>query len=121
MMKLSFSVVALIALTALAIFAPSLVAHAQRAARFEYSRVTPYGLWQNEGNVRHMRVGYRACLAATDEWTCRDFKPQESSDAALRTALSTLGNEGWELVSVVSEDPNPSPYGLTYLFKRPQQ
>ena len=118
MTTLSLSVVALIAIIA-AMFASSLVASAQSAARFEYNRVTPYGRMHTEGRIGNIRIGYRACLAATDGWTCSDFEPQ-ASDAAFRTALATLGNEGWELVSV-SADPSPSPYGLTYLFKRQRQ
>ena len=121
MMKLSLSIVALMAVIA-AMFAPSLVGRAQSATRFEYGRVAPYGVSQADGRVVYLRLGYRACVAATDEWTCRDFGPTESSDAALRTALATLGNEGWELVSAVDEDPSSSfPEGLTYLFKRPRQ
>ena len=107
MMKLSLSVVALIAVIA-AMFAPSLVGRAQSATRFEYGRVAPYGVTQTEGNRVYQRVGYRACVAASDEWTCREFGPKESSDAALRTALATLGNEGWELVSAANANENCS-------------
>jgi hypothetical protein len=66
------------------------------------------------------RSGYRACVAATPNWACRDFEPTESSAAALSTALATLGTEGWELVSALDEDPESS-YAkrLMYLFKRP--
>lgn len=118
MMKLSLSVAALIAVVA-AMFAPSLVARSQSAAQFEYTRLIPYTVAQNEGRIRFVRVGYRACLAATDEWTCREFEPRPS-DAALRAALATLGSEGWELVSAVAADANSSD-ALTYLFKRRRQ
>ena len=120
MMKLSLSVVALIAVIA-AMFASSLVGRAQSATRFEYGRVAPYGVSQADGRVVYLRVGYRACVAATDEWTCRDFGPTESSDAALRTALATLGNEGWELVSAANANSSVSADALTYLFKRQRQ
>jgi hypothetical protein len=46
------------------------------------------------------RVGYRACVAGVNEWLCREFKPTESSSAALRIALVSLGNEGWVIVEV---------------------
>ena len=120
MMKLALSVVALIAVIA-AMFAPSFVGRAQSATRFEYGRVAPYSVSQADGRVVYLRVGYRACVAATDEWTCRDFGPQESSDAALRTALATLGNEGWELVSTPNANSSVSADALTYLFKRQRQ
>lgn len=119
MMKLALSVAALMALVA-AMFTPSLVARAQ-SARFEYMRVAPYGFMQTEGRIAYVRSSYRACLADTAEWTCRDFGRKESSDAALRTALVTLGNEGWELVSAVNADPNLSADSLTFLFKRQRQ
>lgn len=119
MMKLSLAVAAVIVVAA-AMFTPSLVARAQ-SARFEYMRVAPYGFTQTEGRIAYVRIGYRACLADTAEWTCRDFGRKESSDAALRTALATLGNEGWELVSAVNADPNLSADALTFLFKRQRQ
>jgi hypothetical protein len=85
------------------------------ASRFEYLRVTPY----LSRPMNPVQVAYRACVAATSEWTCRDFDSKENSNAPLRTALATLGQEGWELVSAVDETPSESiPEGLTYLFKR---
>jgi hypothetical protein len=106
MMKLSLSVVALAALIA-AIFAPSLVARGRRVTQFRVRPRHPLRCVAERGQHWYRRLGYRAYLAATDDWTCRDFKPLESSDAALRTALSALGNEGSKLVSVVSEAREP--------------
>jgi hypothetical protein len=63
------------------------------------------------------RQGYRACVAGINQWTCREFSPAGPSADALRTALVTLGNEGWELVSSVQEEDAPM-HALTYLFKR---
>lgn len=100
-------------------FVPSL--HARpNAPRFEYVRVTPYLFVRAEGQGVVERVGYRACVATSTEWTCRQFESTEPSDVALRTALVTLGNEGWELVSAVDETPSEVHRGLTYLFKRPE-
>jgi hypothetical protein len=100
-------------------FAPSLVVRAQSTARIEYVRVTPYAAYNPvTPNLVLERHGYRACVAGTTEWACRDFQSTESSAEALRTALVTLGNEGWELVSAVEEDSSFRTSGLTYLFKR---
>jgi hypothetical protein len=127
MRKLSLSVVAVIAVVA-AMFAPSLVARAQSAVRFEYLRVTPYPAnLATPGRINYRWVGYRACVAASSEWTCREFEADGSSNdalhIALRTTLATLGNEGWELVSAVDErhELNTTFGGLTYLFKRQRQ
>jgi hypothetical protein len=117
MLKVSLVVVAVAAVVTAML---TLSVGAQSARRIEYVRVTPYSVpHQISANSVQMRYGYRACVAATNEWTCREFQPTESSDAALRTTLATLGNEGWELVSAVNEDRNvTSPLGLMYLFKR---
>jgi hypothetical protein len=56
-------------------------------------------------------------VAGIDAWNCRQFPPTESSETALRNALATLGNDGWELVAAVAEQPTNS-VDLTYLFKR---
>ena len=117
MTKTSIALVVLVAL-AMSAFAPSLVVRAQTFTRFEYARVTSFGRHIPTGpNSVESRSGYKACVAAVSEWVCRDFEPTESTSAALRTALATLGNEGWELVSAPSVDLN-SPQGATYLFKR---
>ena len=76
MRKLSLFVVALVAIVA-AILGSSLATRAQSATRFEYSRLTPYGVAHEDGKIRLVRVGYRACSAATDEWICRSFEPKE--------------------------------------------
>jgi hypothetical protein len=116
MRKLSFGGLAVIAL-GMAIIVPSQIGRAQSAGRFEYVRVTPYTV----NPMNPARIGYRACVASTGEWLCRQFESSDSS-GALRTALATLGNEGWELVSAVDDPPGTSiPEGLTYLFKRQRQ
>lgn len=102
-----------------AMFLRSPVARAQSATRIEYVRVAPYGAQVPvAANAVQDRLGYRACVAGLNEWSCRDFPPTVSSTDALRTALATLGNEGWELVSAVGDDPGLNKSGLTYLFKR---
>jgi hypothetical protein len=119
MMKLSLTIAGMIAI-ATAMFAPSVTARAQGAGRFEYLRLAPYATRVEILGHVEFHSGYRACVAATPDWTCREFAPTESTDAALRTALATLGNERWELVSVLTEDPERTyPKGLMYLFKRP--
>jgi hypothetical protein len=123
MMKLSLTVAAVIAVIT-AMFATSLIARAQTATRFEYLRVTPYqSVTKTPDSVTYRWAGYRACMAASSEWTCREFEPTDNSNAALRISLATLGNEGWELVSAVDErhDMNSTFGGLTYLFKRQRQ
>lgn len=116
------AIVAVAALAAMVLFTAvaSLVdgASAQAAASpFEYLRVTPFSVSiPIAPNQISFAPGYRACVAAATEWTCREFRPETVSDSALRTVLATLGNEGWELVSAVKEDGPTS--ALTYLFKR---
>jgi hypothetical protein len=105
----------------LALGGSMLIARTQSVARFEYSRVSPYNVPQREGQIVYLRVGYRACVAAAEQWACRDFGPQDSSEGALRTALATLGNEGWELVSATPANPTLFSDGLIYLFKRHRQ
>ncbi len=111
MKNISLSVVALCALMTAA-FAPALLARAQGSGGFDYMRLTP-GL---AGTTE--RLGYRACLATTNQWTCREFEGDDY-DSGLRTALTSLGNERWELVSLIDETQNLSrPKGLTYVLKR---
>jgi hypothetical protein len=118
MSRLSLFLAGLIVVGA-AMAAPSLTARAQSANRFEYLRLSSYSARVQAVGRVEFRSGYRACVAATPDWTCQDFEPTESSAAALSTALATLGTEGWELVSALDEDPESS-YGrrLMYLFKR---
>jgi hypothetical protein len=92
-------------------------------ARFEYLRLTP-GLplpAHLNGQVidpSKLPRGYQACLAKPADWECRQFGAP-TSDEALRRALTTLGAERWELVSVIEQSPNVGwPEGMTYLFKR---
>jgi hypothetical protein len=123
MVKLSLTVAAVIAVVT-AMFAPSLVARAQSAARFDYLRVTPYqAVTETPGLISARWAGYRACMAASTEWTCREFEAKDNPNSALRTALAALGNEGWELVSAVDDRHElDSTYGgLTYMFKRQRQ
>ena len=120
MRKLSLAAVSAVVLIA-ALSAPSLIARQQSVARFEYLRLTPYlgtvvpirgastspaGVMK-PGSASMTPGGFRACIAASAEWTCRNF-----SDDGFRTALVALGNEGWELVSADAETPG------AYLFKR---
>ena len=120
MSKLWLGLVAVVVMFA-AMITPSRNVRAQSATPFDYARVAPFVVNTTVGPNRvQQSTGYRACIAGKDEWTCRDFKPTDSTDA-LRTALATLGSEGWELVSVLDENPpNYSPHGLTYFFKRPR-
>ena len=123
MVKLSLTVAAVIAVVT-AMFAPSLVARAQSAARFDYLRVTPYqAVTETPARISFRWAGYRACAAASTEWTCREFEAKGDSNTALRSVLATLGNEGWELVSAVDErhEVNTTFGGLTYMFKRQRQ
>lgn len=125
MLKLSLSVAAILAVI-VGMTAPSLVgrAQSQSAVRFEYLRVTPYqAVTETPGRIIYRWAGYRACAAMSSEWTCRELSGDNLNDA-LRTTLATLGNEGWELVSAVVENPeiNTRDGGaLTYLFKRQRQ
>lgn len=120
MAKLSLALAATAIAVAIAAFAPSLTARVQ-SPRFEYLHVRPYGVilpaTPQPGVIRVERPAYRACVAASPEWTCRTFEPDPNtrvdSDDALRLALLTLGNEGWEMVSALDDRP-----AMTYLFKR---
>jgi hypothetical protein len=119
MSKVSLSLVAVVVVCT-AMLAPSLIVRAQGNARFEYARVTPYvERVVVAANSVQERIGYRACVAGVNEWTCQQFKPTETSADALRIALVQLGNDGWELVSTVEEDSSFNARGLTYMFKRP--
>jgi hypothetical protein len=118
MPKLSLALAAVVVVAA-ALFTQSRIVRAQSATSIEYVRLTPYDVHTYIAPDRvQERFGYRACVAGINEWRCRDFQPTQSSADALRIALVTLGNEGWDLVSAVEEDPNFNTRGLTYLFKR---
>jgi len=117
MSRITLALVAL-AGVGMATFTPSLTVRAQSATRFEYVRLAPYMMRTRvAADAVQERQAYRACVAGVEEWKCREFLPAGSSTDPLRTALATLGNEGWELVSSVQEEP-AALYGLTYLFKR---
>ena len=124
MAKLSLALAAALVTVAAVLFAPSLTARAQ-SPRFEYLHLSPYGVISpsapRPGVIRVERPAYRACVATSPEWTCRPFEPDANtpvnSDDALRLALHTLGNEGWEMVSAVDDTPDKDD-GMTYLFKR---
>jgi hypothetical protein len=119
MAKLSLCVAALIAIVA-STFGPAVKAQ-QGMQQLDYMRLTPYIFSVPDGPkaVREW-VGYRACQAASSEWTCRTFESTQPRDSGLRTALVTLGNERWELVSAVRESGDANLPGLTYVFKRPR-
>lgn len=118
MSKLSLT--ALVALSSITLFGLSGV-RAQSSTRYEYMRAVAYAAREQHMDVRAgttivERQAYRACRAAESDWSCRDFPPGNGADSPLRSMLSTLGAEGWELVSAVPEEDNR--FGLTYLFKR---
>jgi hypothetical protein len=119
----SIGFAAVVALAAIAFMVPSLVARQQTVTRWEYLRITP-GLPSPVAtfDMSQDRLGYQACQAKDTEWKCRDFESKDNQDDALRSALATLGAEGWELVSTVAQAEGVSyPSGLTYLLKRQQQ
>jgi hypothetical protein len=116
MSKISLGLVGVVVVIVTAMLTPSVIVRAQGSARFEYVRVTSYTVRDTLPGGQ-VRSGFRACIASTQAWNCREFPPMESSDSGFRNALATLGNEGWELVAVVVEQPT-NPVDLTYLFKR---
>ena len=111
--------VALVIVAALAIVALSPLAAQPQAAstRWEYTRLEGIQMPGPDGNGS--RFSYRACRAATSDWHCREFAPEPtfSPDMALREALFTLGQDGWELVAAVPP-PADAQVGPSYLFKR---
>lgn len=119
MLKLSLATLSVVVILA-AVFPSSIVTRAQGATQFEYIRATPFGVRWESSNIAgsgksgfYIKTAYRACRASGETWNCREFPPE----SALQTMLSTLGSDGWELVSVVNENPNNGS-DLTYLFKR---
>ena len=122
MAKLSLALAAAVVAVATVVTAQTLTARAQNIGKFEYLRATPYIQQTQQPNQTTFRfVGYEACIAATTDWRCRTFESKESSTIALREMLVTLGNDGWELLSAVSENPDQYPDRLTYFFKRQQR
>lgn len=119
-MKKSPLVVLVAAVVVAGLFGSSLIARNQSTARFEYTQLTPFSELIPHAKFGQVwsRVGYRACVAASAEWTCRDFK-ESSADEGYRTALATLGREGWELITPYHESAD----GMTrtLLFKRQLQ
>ena len=109
MRKVTVAVVAAIAVVALWA-AASLTAQTAAPARFEYARLSRYGTVDpsDPKQIRVHTAGYETCVATIGEWACRRFP---EPNGGFRTALATLGNEGWEAVS----DSNS---GATMLFKR---
>jgi hypothetical protein len=123
MQRFTLLVGGLLLLTA-ALALPTFTVRAASIGRFEYLRLEP-GLPQVDLETGKpistaIRAGYIACVAgrpATEK--CREFEDPGQQLRAMEVALSTLGNEGWELVSVIDETVNQSsPKGLTYVFKR---
>lgn len=123
MRRFALIVVGLLLLTA-ALALPTLTVRAASTSRFEYLRLEPglpqFDLGTGTPLFPANRQGYVACVAgrpATEK--CREFEDAGGQSRAMEVALSTLGNEGWELVSVIDETVNQgSPKGLTYVFKR---
>jgi len=114
---------------------PSLVARQQAQTQFEYLEATPIQV-PSTPNGAAAWDGYRACVAASNTWTCREFhnvslefavERSESSitmrpaqqDMSLPKMLSVLGTEGWQMVSAVPARDRSSSEGFRYLFKRP--
>ena len=96
----------------------TLAAQSQPAAtRWEYTRLE--GIYQPSPDGNGVRFIYRACRATSGDWQCRHFAPEPtfSADMALREALFTLGQDGWELVATVSPTTDGAG-GPDYLFKR---
>ena len=119
MSRIPLALVAVIAVV-IGMLTPSFAVRAQGTTRFEYARLAPYADVFRTATLVDQRPSYRACIARTGGWTCRDFKATESTTDALRNAFLQLGNDGWELVSAAQEDRNVVVDGaLTYLFKRP--
>ena len=115
------SLLVVVAVVVAALFGSSLLARGQAAPRFEYTQLYPYSeliAHPTLGQVRS-RVGYQACVATNAEWTCREFRVENRPDAGYRTALATLGREGWELITPYHESTD----GMTrtLLFKRQLQ
>ena len=83
------------------------------AVRFAAARSADiFGLTSGRCLVRNHRFAAGAPIE-------RKIISADVSNAPLRSMLATLGNEGWELLSAVNEEPNlTNPIGLTYLFKR---
>jgi hypothetical protein len=111
--KLSLTFLSIVAIASALVSADGL--RAQSSTSFEYLRVAPYYVSQQSGRMMYQRTAYRGCLATTGQFNCREFGG--ASDSTLLAMLATLGDEGWELVSVVDEK-DPVLDGLTYFFKR---
>src|SRR5688572_1256999 len=119
MLKATLATLSVVLITA-AFALPDGVRAQTAAPQFEYVRVTPFPVsLATRPNHITVQPGYRVCLAAPSEWSCRVYRPESVSDVVLGTVLTTLGDEGWELVSAIKEDGATS--GLTYLFKRQKQ
>jgi hypothetical protein len=121
MRKLSITVAGILLLL-VSLSVPSLIARQQSSVQFDYLQLVPYQVQIPSGfRAVTERSAYRACIAGSAEWACRQFEPSNADprgvDTALRGALSTLGNEGWELVSAVDESPDRDG-GIVYLFKQ---
>ena len=89
-------------------------------ARFEYLRLVPKSPRAFGATIDTAKYTYvfEACAAGVERWECRHFEAPHDGDEALRLAITTLGAERWELVSVIPPERNIYPSGLTYLFKR---
>lgn len=120
-MRKSLFVVVAAVVVVTALLGSSLVARSQAAARFEYTKLTPFSelIPGSRGGQIWATVGYKACVATVTEWSCRDFRSENSADAGFRIALATLGRDGWELVAPYPDSPEV--FRSTLMFKRALQ
>jgi hypothetical protein len=121
MARLTLNVVLILAVIAAAL-APSVMARVQtQGPRFEYLVVNSFQAPAPGVPYGYRIAGYRACMAASAGWNCREF-PSAATDSndTFGPTLETLGNEGWELVSVIppADEDRMRPVSGTYLFKR---
>ena len=74
---------------------------------FEYLNLIPglpeFNVKTGE-RIRQPRTGYSASIGSRlAHQKCREFEDPEQQSRALDVALATLGNEGWEMVTVADQ------------------
>lgn len=112
-MKKPYLLLAALAASLAVMFAPAAFARQQAPVQFEYGTLSTFA---SQGTER----GYRFCVAASTDWSCRDFTGTDGTVTEMRTALATtlnaLGSQGWELASVKFYESNDT--FDEYIFKR---